>query len=279
MKRILFRNILILASLTFLWACDGDDDGKTSGYSVTNVSEVPEWQIDWSSNQERPDWQEPVASNYENWAVMLFIMEDELRPYVDENDMMALFVGNELRGLASPAISIGDGDDDSAFFLLKAYGNDSGQTLLTVTLRYYSSRLKHIFTRSAQIYYEPDKVYGIDEDLQPQFSLGSEKYPIVMNLPLSTSPLAMLFESGQSEEQSSKFQTAASPIVEPSEGDIVAAFVGSECRGIYTLDDNLLDASVEITVFGRSAGESVTLKYFDADEMTVYTFTDAVKVE
>ncbi len=279
MKRILFRNILMLASLTFLWACDGDDDGKTSGYSVTNVSEVPEWQIDWNNNQERPDWQEPIASDYENWAVMLFKMEETLRPYVDQNDMMALFVGDELRGLARPAINIGNGEDDDAFFLLKAYGNDSGQTLLNVTLRYYSSRLNHIFTLSSQISYVPDEVYGVDDDLLPQFTLGAEKYPVKMSLQLSTSPLAVLFESKNIEEPNAKTQTATSPIVEPSEGDIVAAFVGGECRGIYTLDYNLLDDSIEMMVFGSAAGESVSLKYFDADEMRVYTFTDVLKIE
>ena len=32
-----------------------------SAYTVTTVEEKPQWQIDWSYNQERPAWQEPDA--------------------------------------------------------------------------------------------------------------------------------------------------------------------------------------------------------------------------
>ena len=277
MNRMVFRSVILLASLTLLWACSKDDDENNSTYSVANVSESPAWQIDWSNNQERPDWQEPVASDYENWAVMLFKIEDELSPYVSDNDMMALFVDGELRGLAKPAISLGEGYEDGKFFLLKAYGNDSGQSLLDVTLRYYSSSLSHIFTRSAQIHYVPDEVYGVDEDYMPQFTLGAEKYTTTMSLQLSTSPIAKLFE--MPEASSAKAKDEASPIVVPEEGDVVAAFVGGECRGVYTLDGQLVGPDVSMTILGTSAGESFTLKYFDVDEMTVYTFTDAVKMK
>ena len=35
---------------------------QASAYSVTTVTEAPQWQIDWSSNDERPDWSLTVPS-------------------------------------------------------------------------------------------------------------------------------------------------------------------------------------------------------------------------
>ena len=51
---------VLLASL-ILGACSSndDDDSKNAGYTETALSEAPVWQIDWSNDQERPDWSEP----------------------------------------------------------------------------------------------------------------------------------------------------------------------------------------------------------------------------
>ena len=59
---------------------------------------------------------------------------------------------------------------------------------------------------------------------------------------------------------------------------IMAAFVGDECRGVtqFVADPNL--RSTELTIYGRTAGESVTLKYYDAVKRVVYTFADPVKM-
>ncbi len=265
MKHSIFLStIILLASLT-LGACSKDDDdtdNEPKGYTVTNVAEEPNWQVDWTYNQSRPDWQEPVASDYENWTVMLFKIEDALRPYVDENDLMAVFVGDELRGLAKPAINLYSDakSTEEAYFLMKAYGNDSGQTKIDVTLRYYSSRLQHFFTLSDKILYQPDEVYGVDKDLIPQFTLGAEKFKVKMPLQLSTTPLA-------------------TSDIKPAAGDIVAAFVGNECRGILTLDNLLLTPSVTMNVFGYDEGESVSLKYYDAKAKCIYTFDQVIKLK
>jgi hypothetical protein len=59
---------------------------------------------------------------------------------------------------------------------------------------------------------------------------------------------------------------------------MVAAFVGDECRGVLTLDDQLMGPSVFMTVFGRQAGESVTLKYFDTKAKCMYIFYNSLKL-
>ena len=102
--------------------------------------------------------------------------------------------------------------------------------------------------------YDMGKEYGLDEDLIPQFRLGAAKYPVVKQLTVTPADLSI---DG----------------VTFARGDMVAAFVGSECRGVYTLDANLLDTPVTMTVFGRQEGEAYTLKYYNAATQRVYTLS------
>ena len=249
-KNIIYSVAILLASLTF-GACSSDDDNTSAGYTVETVSQAPAWQVDYSGSESRPDWQEPNTGDYENWSIMLVQLEDALKPYVSGDDLMALFIGGQLRGLTSPATSQGTGsENDKGSFVLKAYGNEADQNVVSLTLSYYCSQLKQTFSRTVQMRYDMGKVYGLDEDLIPQFTLGAAKYPVVKQV----TPASL-----------TAFANAA---ITPAEGDIVAAFVGSECRGVSTLNS--------LTVFGRSAGEHVTLKYYQAATGKVYTFPDAV---
>ena len=249
-KNIIYSVAILLASLTF-GACSSDDDNTSAGYTVETVSQAPAWQVDYSGSESRPDWQEPNTGDYENWSIMLVQLEDALKPYVSGDDLMALFIGGQLRGLTSPATSQGTGsENDKGSFVLKAYGNEADQNVVSVTLSYYCSQLKQTFSRTVQMRYDMGKVYGLEEDLIPQFTLGAAKYPVVKQV----NPASL-----------TAFANAA---ITPAEGDIVAAFVGSECRGVSTLNS--------LTVFGRSAGEHVTLKYYQAATGKVYTFPDAV---
>ena len=249
-KNIIYSVAILLASLTF-GACSSDDDNTSAGYTVETVSQAPAWQVDYSGSESRPDWQEPNTGDYENWSIMLVQLEDALKPYVSGEDLMALFIGGQLRGLTSPATSQGTGsENDKGSFVLKAYGNEADQNVVSLTLSYYCSQLKQTFSRTVQMRYDMGKVYGLDEDLIPQFTLGAAKYPVVKQV----TPASL-----------TAFANAA---ITPAEGDIVAAFVGSECRGVSTLNS--------LTVFGRSAGEHVTLKYYQAATGKVYTFPDAV---
>ncbi|MBP3251302.1 MAG: hypothetical protein J6M25_01485 [Prevotella sp.] len=249
-KNIIYSVAILLASLTF-GACSSDDDNTSAGYTVETVSQAPAWQVDYSGSESRPDWQEPNTGDYENWSIMLVQLEDALKPYVSGDDLMALFIGGQLRGLTSPATSQGAGSEsDKGSFVLKAYGNEADQNVVSLTLSYYCSQLKQTFSRTVQMRYDMGKVYGLEEDLIPQFTLGAAKYPVVKQV----NPASL-----------TAFANAA---ITPAEGDIVAAFVGSECRGVSTLNS--------LTVFGRSAGEHVTLKYYQAATGKVYTFPDAV---
>ena len=254
MKKSILSISILLAGL-FLGACSSDDEKENTSYTVKGSDAVPSWQMDWSYNQQRPDWQTPQASDYENWAVLMVKIEDTLQPYISGDDMMAVFVDGEMRSLASPAVNLSSEETTySSYFLLKVYGNETQEKLLDIKLCYYNSRLRHIFTRTTQINYQPDEIYGVDEDIIPQFTLGAEKYPVVVNVQID----GIIAKAG----------------LTPAEDDICAAFVGEECLGVASLTiDNLT-----LTIFGHQQDEVVTLKYYRAEEKKIYTFPDAIKI-
>ena len=258
MKKIYF-SVVLLASL-ILGACSSDDDSgsesesKTGTYTETSVSEAPEWQMDWSNNQERPDWTKPDGSLYENWTTLMVQIEETLQPYVSEGDLMALFINGELRGLAKPAIALDGNGTGTTTFLMKAWGNESGSETLDASLQYYSQQLKHLFTLSDKISLNSDETTGTDEAYIPLFTLGSAKYPVVKTV--NAEPI--LTKVG----------------ITPGAG-MVGAFVGDECRGKVVLSASGI---TPLVIYGRNVGEMVTLKYYDTAKGQLFTIADAVKM-
>ena len=246
----MFCTVLLSAALSL----------QVSAYTVTHVAEAPQWQIDWSYNQPRPDWQEPSASSYMNFSVILVTLEEELQPYASNDDLLALFVGDELRGMSGPALDMSTGETDNKHFLVKAYGDESGGDMIDVTLKYYNAQLRQVFSRSTTITYDPDEVLGIEEDFIPNFTLGSAKYPVVKTIDVA--------------------DILASAGITPAEGDIAAAFVGDECRGVSQLSmvngqssmDNGQWSTVNLQCSMINENETVILKYYDAARHRVFTF-------
>lgn len=247
--------MLVLLSSLILGACSSNDDDDANAVYSEEVSQAPEWQIDWSNNQERPNWTEPDGSLYENWTILMVQMEEALQPYVSEDDMMAIFINGELRGLASPATTVDGDQTGTAMFLMKAYGNESSKERVNISLQYYSQQLKHLFTLSDNLSLDSDVTTGTDEDYIPQFTFGSAKYPVVKTVNVET------------------LLTAAG--VAPTTGDLVGAFVGTECRGKVTLSAS---GATLLTIYGRSAGESVTLKCYDATSERLFTIANVMKM-
>lgn len=260
MKNI-YISVVLLASL-ILGACssDGDSDGdiKNTVYTVTSQSEAPEWQINWNYNQESPDWtefDEHFSEIYGNFTTLTLQIEEALQPFMSQDDKMAIFVNGELRGRAEPAIIVGSEQPYSTKFVMKVWGNETGTETVNITLQYYNANLKHIFTLSDKISLNSDESIGTDEDYIPPFTLGSAKYPVVKKVNVETI-----------------LTTAGITLVQ---NNMVGAFVGEECRGLVTLSAS---GSTQLIIYGRNAGESVTLKYYDAAKGKLYSIADAVKM-
>lgn len=126
------------------------------------------------SAQDAPDWQAPNASDYENFTVMMVKIEEALKPYATSDDLLAIFVGDELRGLASPAAIVGSSNNDASIFVLKTFGNEADGTTLDVTLKYYNAQLQKIFTHSCTIVFSSDNAIGVVEDFIPPFYSGGD---------------------------------------------------------------------------------------------------------
>ena len=220
---------------------------QASAYTVTPADEAPQWAIDWSGNEERPDWQEPDASAFASFAVMIVTVEEALQPYGSADDLMAIFVGDELRGLASPLVK-GNGTVDATRFLLKGYSNESAGDEVVVTMTYYNALLKQVFSLSESMTLDEDNDLGIYEDFIPPFTLGSPAYPEVTTL----NAASILAEEG----------------ITPAKGDMVAAFVKGECRGVspWPMTEE------ELGVLLREADEPMALKYYDAANKRILTF-------
>ena len=231
------------------------------------AQDAPDWHIDWTYNQQRPDWKTPNASDYENFTVMVVQIQEALQPYASSSDMLALFVGDELRGLAKPASVMSDDTSSGASasaapssFVLKAFGNETDGTNLNVTLKYYNAQLQHLFTRSGNIVFSANNVLGIVEDFIPSFTLGSAKYPVVTTIDVP--------------------QRLAAAGIALADGDLVSAFVGDECRGVMTkADGQWSSADGILTVFLRQDGETVTLKCYDAANQRVLAFGEGGDVD
>ena len=249
----------MLATLVCACSSDSDSDSngnepKNTGYTETTVSAAPVWAIDWTNNQERPNWTEPIGSNYENSTILKVQIEEALMSYASKDDLLAIFINGELRGMAAPAQTL-SGQSEPGKFLLKAWGNESGTETVNMSLSYYSQTLKHIFTLSDNISLNSDETTGIDEAFIPEFTYGSVKYPVTKTV--AVEPL--LTKVG----------------LTPASGNMVGAFVGEECRGTVPLS---AQGSTQLLIYGRSAGESISLKYYDAAAGKLYTIADAVKM-
>jgi hypothetical protein len=265
-KKIMF---LLLASL--VWgACtsddenagegngNGNDNGNGNGQKLTYVTtpqeEPPVWQMDWSYNQEKPRWTKPDESLYETSTPLTVTIEEALQPYVSKDDMMAVFINGELRGLATqPAVIVGDEQATSHLFVMRAYGNETGT--VKISLSYYCKKLNHIFTLSQDLNLNSDESLGTDEDFIPPFTLGSAKYPVTKTV--VAEQYLMLAD------------------ITPIEGNLLGAFVGDECRGKVALSAS---GNTPLVIYGRNPGETVTLKYYDAIGGLLFTIPDAVKL-
>lgn len=253
---------LLLALFCACSSYDNDDNSSNSDngnngttYTVSAQADAPQWQIDWSYNQERPNWKQPDHSLYENSTPIKVELEETLRPYVAASDMMALFVNNELHGFAHPAVIMDNEQEVSNKFLMKAYGNETDAEQVNVSLKYYSETLKHIFSLSDHLSFNADKETGFNQAYIPPFTNGSAKFPVVKTVAAES----LLTSAG----------------ITPVSGCLVGAFVGEECRGKATLSAN---GNTPMTIYGRTAGEPVTLKYYDAATGQLFTIADALKL-
>ena len=130
----------------------------------------PEPAPSFVSDKERPTWAAPEDYDYTS-SMTAVIAVDLITPYpeqaadfiVEEQDLIAAFIGDECLGVASP--------DDNYFYLYIASPSSNSAA---VTLRYYSAHYKNLFEAKDAFPYSNDS------------HLGSVAAPFVPNLEVVT---------------------------------------------------------------------------------------------
>ena len=238
--------IMMLMAALIICGCSSDkDENNAENYTFFN-GEYPTWNVDLTYNDPYPSWTAPDPTKFESSMFIMVKLQEELVPYSNDDDLMTVFINGECR--AKPAIRNVD-QNGNIYFVLKIRGNSIDRDVI-FSLTYFSGGLHHIFTLNGQETFATEITYGYDEDFVPPLLLGSSKYPVqnclTVNIP-DTSP----------------FMT--------SEGDLIGAFVGNECRGTGT-------AGEPFTVYRKSADEPLNLRYYSILQGGVYTLKQSINI-
>ena len=126
------KSILALAALALLaWGCSSDDGAPTTPPTPEETTIIE------SGTDTRPDWVAPNANSYEQNMNIYLTLQDELQPYISENDMVCAKIDGEVRGVAFPRQDQGDW-----LISLIVFSNGAAP----IQLSYYCDRLHRIFT-------------------------------------------------------------------------------------------------------------------------------------
>lgn len=232
--------IMLMAVLTLVWGCSSDDGDDNTNPNITFTQAAkPEWTIDWSWNDPLPTWQDPDPEKYEARMYITLRLADEYKHYSTDDDLMAIFCGDECRGVSGPSVT----DRGIVYFPIMVHGTPGSDKVELLDVKYYCSGMKQIFTRELLDVFHADRITGGSEDVLFEFGLAGTKY-----VPLT-----------------GKFQMTGNVPFTVSEDDVIGVFVGNECRGTGKVGSEFL-------VWKRpSDDESFTVRYYSAEKAGIYT--------
>ena len=243
--------LMTVAALATVWGCSTANDNEIETVKPTGCTfehaDRPAWSVDLTGNDAAPDWGNFNLSLYENSMYVLVTLQDELAAHSTEADRMAVFIGGERRTqLAVPNFY----DDGAVRYVLRIYGNSTDRNV-RFTLQYYSVALKQLFSIGTEEKFVPEFTYGNIKDFVPPLLKGCKKFPVQNQLTVSLPD--------------------QSPFT-PDNNDLVAVFVGDECRGVGV-------AGKPFNVFRTSETEKLTLRYYSVQQAGIYTMAQTVTAE
>ena len=136
-----FKMNLLLAALVFVASgCSSHDD------DIVTI-ETPETTTIERGNDARPSWQNPNYDDYELTMTVVVTLQDTLRPYASDEDLMAATIDGQVRALATARTS-----GNKWYFPLTIAANGGERTM---TLSYWCKDLQRIFTIDAWATFDP----------------------------------------------------------------------------------------------------------------------------
>ena len=257
--------MMLMVVLTLAWGCSSDSDDNNSGQwsgSTYMPSAKPAWVVDWTSTATKPDWQNPDPTKFDSSMHILVDVDGELKNNYSENDLMAVFMDGECRGVSHPSVA----PNGSVSFLMYFKGKGSeGSEKKDFELRYYCDKLHHMNVLPSYMTFEPDNI--LDKNYMKVISInqGSLKYPV------STQLTVMM-------PQRTPF-TATS-------ADMLAVFVGNECRGVGVKNANTYGSwdvptygSWDVPTYSTAVGEKAQVRYYSAEKGGVYTILQTIELK
>lgn len=247
--------MIAIAVLTLAWGCSSDDnnnDGGNNGY-VGNIDfarfeegPYPYWDVDMSDTQEAPQWTPPDPAKYEHKMIAQLRLQNELTFFSSDDDRMAVFVGDECRALSQRS-----GTEQEVYFVLNVHGN-SAYDNEEFSLCYYCAKLKQLFVLTGENTFRNELTLGIDTEFSPNLMNGSTKYPVKTTMTIY--PVAYSSDASINEEY-----------------DMVAVFVGDECRGVGKPDQ-------PFTAFSYNAEEEAHICYYSYRKRGIYTSQETIQL-
>ena len=236
----------LLLLLSLICGCSSDDDDPLKDTRPTFMTaERPNWKIDWSSNDARPDWQEPDPTKFECSMDLVVFLEDKFLPYSSDNDMLAVFINDECRCVSYRNVM----KDGGVTYLLHVKGS-SEEVGKLIELRYYCDNLHYMSIPHWTPRFEPNNLMTSAYQLILRPEDGSKKYP----------------------HRTSVFIEYTNELpfyIEPN--DQLGIFNGNECLGVGVPDpdDN---SKWQIEAYSNDMTKPVQFRYYSADKGGVYTF-------
>ncbi|MDX1429896.1 MAG: hypothetical protein R3282_06395, partial [Rhodothermales bacterium] len=216
------------------------------------------------ASAQTPDWSVDPAAYSSTMSITAAAFSDGSR-LSSEDDLVAAFAGNEVRGVARASVIAGE-----TFFFLTAYADAPGETL---TFELYNHRANTVEEVAESVTFTVDAVVGdVASPLAlntvgsgtnlPAWGVDPAQFASTMNV------VAELFVGGNPSKHSNA---------------LIGAFVGGEVRGVSTpilVGERWL---FFLTVYGNSNGETLSFQAYDPvqdavlsiDEESVFT-ADAV---
>ena len=172
-------------------------------------------------------------------------LEDNFLKYSSDNDMLAVFLNNECRGVSYRNVM----NDGGVTYLLHIKGS-SEEVGKQMELRYYCDMLHYMSIPGWTPSFEPNNLMTSAYQLVLRPEDGSKKYP------LRTTVLI---------EHSNELPFTI------KQNDLLGIFNGDECLGVAELDiyDN---SKWRIEAFSNDMTKPVQFRYYSADKGGVYTF-------
>lgn len=234
---------LLVSVVTTSCSSDSDDESIENYATFVKVDKAPDWQNEWLDamvyTDSKPDWELVDMSDFDSHSVLVVKLDKELIPRSTDDDIMAVFVDGECR-----AVSPRNVVSDEISFVLNVRGSSSGFGS-EFSLCYYSGGLHQIFkvTEQGGILIN-EYILGTDKDFTLPLIYGGNKFSDI------TICIVQLPDNAPFKQ---------------TDDDLIAAFVGGECRGVCKMKDNWL------RIFTHSPNEQVTLRYYSAESGGVYT--------